>query len=381
MLDKQFFGDEKFADYLTKNFIPIHAYKGKELGNLLYKKYNVRATPTVLVAMADGTEIDRIIGYGPPAEKFKEKIEETYKSENSLLNITKAFEKDPNNLELIAKLAQKYQGRYDFEKMAEYTDKILELPNRAKKVKLQVSEKDVSAYEYAKLAATYNDPKNVVTFLNEFPESELKETAFSNLGRLLRAREVSEETLDIYNNLLKQYPNNPALSLPYISYCIRTKTNTDLALKLAGRIYETISEQNNGFALSEHAGLLLTKGNDKKAVKVYGDNFVQNCLNDQKMPDDSKASLLNSYSWFWAQEGKNLDSAFKAAKKSLDLSNDANTWDTLSMVYWKMDKHTEAIKAEEEALKLSGGENENFKKRIEEIRADMKKISSNNNKQ
>ena len=113
MLDKQFFGDTKFSSYLNQNFIPIHAVRGQKPGDALYKKYNVRGTPTVLVAMADGTEIDRIIGYGPPADKFKDKIEETYKSENSLLNLTRAFEKDPKNIELIVKLAQKYQRRYN----------------------------------------------------------------------------------------------------------------------------------------------------------------------------------------------------------------------------------------------------------------------------
>ena len=77
MLDKQFFGDEKFRDYLDENFIAVHAVRGKDSGDKLYKKYTVRGTPTVLVAMADGTEIDRIIGYGPPADEFKSKLEKT----------------------------------------------------------------------------------------------------------------------------------------------------------------------------------------------------------------------------------------------------------------------------------------------------------------
>jgi len=63
----------------------------------------------------------------------------------------------------------------------------------------------------------------------------------------------------------------------------------------------------------------------------------------------------------------------QAAKKSIELKNDHNYWDTLSMVYWKMGKYQEAIEAEEKALQLAGGKNEGYEKQISDIKAEMEK--------
>ena len=71
-------------------------------------------------------------------------------------------------------------------------------------------------------------------------------------------------------------------------------------------------------------------------------------------------------------ESANLESALKASKRSVELSNSANHWDTLSMVYWKMGEYENAIEAEEKALKKTGGTSASYKQRIEEIKKDMK---------
>jgi len=372
LLDKQFFGDDKFRDYLDENFIAVHAVRGKDSGDKLYKKYTVRGTPTVLVAMADGTEIDRIIGYGPPADKFKAKIEKTYKSENSLLNLTKAFKKDPNDFALVAKLAKKYQDRYDLGKTYEFTDRLLENPGKAKKITISVKkDQEVSTYEYAKFIATYRGIDEIVEFINEFPNSSFRNAALSNLGDRLDVKKVSQDVFSVYDKFLKKYPSNPFLILPYVAYSVKTKENVDKSVKLAEQIFDTNFEKNNTYALENHAKLYLIMGNMKKAEKVYGEKFIKKYENDSEISEEAKANILNGYSWFWALEGKNLKSALKAAKKSIELSDEASTWDTLSMVYWKQGKHKEAIKAEKEALDLKPG-NKNYIKRIEEIKADMK---------
>jgi hypothetical protein len=77
------------------------------------------------------------------------------------------------------------------------------------------------------------------------------------------------------------------------------------------------------------AGLYNRMGMEDKAVKVFGDDFVTENFKD--------AYKLNSYAWFWGNfESANLESALRASKRSVELSNSANHWDTLSMVYWKM---------------------------------------------
>jgi hypothetical protein len=112
---------------------------------------------------------------------------------------------------------------------------------------------------------------------------------------------------------------------------------------------------------------LISQGKYREASKVYGDKF-RKILEKQK-----DAGNLNVYAWSWALTGKNLESALKAAKKSLELKETDNSWDTLSLVYWKMGKYQEALEAEEKALQLAGGKDKDYEKRISDIKADMEK--------
>jgi predicted Zn-dependent protease len=109
------------------------------------------------------------------------------------------------------------------------------------------------------------------------------------------------------------------------------------------------------------AELLLLKGDDQRALQFYGPQTVERSLKED-------APGLNEYAWFWAQKGKNLDSAEDASRRSLKLKDDANFWDTLSMVLWKQGNSAEALAAEEKALQMAGGKNEDFEKRIKEIK-------------
>jgi tetratricopeptide (TPR) repeat protein len=86
---------------------------------------------------------------------------------------------------------------------------------------------------------------------------------------------------------------------------------------------------------------------------------------------------LNEYACDWSLAGKNLKSALKAAKKSIELKDTDNAWDTLSLVYWKMGKYQEAIEAEEKALQLAGGKDKDYEKRISDIKAEMEKKDKN----
>lgn len=56
---------------------------------------------------------------------------------------------------------------------------------------------------------------------------------------------------------------------------------------------------------------------------------------------------------FWATQGKNLESALDAAKKSVELQEAYYNWDTLATVYQKMDKLEDALKAEIKAHELA----------------------------
>jgi tetratricopeptide (TPR) repeat protein len=115
---------------------------------------------------------------------------------------------------------------------------------------------------------------------------------------------------------------------------------------------------------------LIAQGKFKKALKIYGDKYRKM---DEKNLTERTSVHLYLYARDWARTGKNLKSALKAAKKSLELKETDYAWDTLSLVYWKMGKYQEALEAEEKALQLAGGKDKDYEKRIADIKADMEK--------
>jgi tetratricopeptide (TPR) repeat protein len=113
--------------------------------------------------------------------------------------------------------------------------------------------------------------------------------------------------------------------------------------------------------------LLISQKRYQDALKIYGDKHRLSL----EISKNSRG--LRNYALDWALAGKNLKSALKAAKKSLELKETDYAWDTLSLVYWKMGKYQEALEAEEKALQLAGGKDKDYEKRIADIKADMEK--------
>ena len=191
------------------------------------------------------------------------------------------------------------------------------------------------------------------------------------MGRHLYRAENKVEVYAVYDKLFAMFPNNYDLVYPYMRYSVRKKTNELRAAKIAGAYYEANKEDMNSRMLNMYASLLLAIGKDDEAMKVYGSTFAAKVIEDEK-----KAAELNGYSWFWAEQGKNLESALKAAKISLEFKDDPNTWDTLSMVYWKMGEHEKALEAENNALQMVGGERKDYEDRIKAITEDMNKMTN-----
>lgn len=88
-------------------------------------------------------------------------------------------------------------------------------------------------------------------------------------------------------------------------------------------------------------------GWDKKdrALAVFGPPVVP------KLGED--ATLLNSYAWFWAQQGMNLDSALTAVQRSIALDDRDWSEDTLAVVLLGLGRLDEALAAVNKAMAIS----------------------------
>jgi ribosomal 50S subunit-associated protein YjgA (DUF615 family) len=373
LLVEQFFTAESYAHYLNENFICLLAMRSEAADDdnnpatALFERYRVRGTPTVLIAQADGFEIDRVIGYEPPAEDFKIKMEEAYRRDDTYLNLMRRSEREPDNVEVNARLARKHQARYYYAALAQCREKILAQPDKARSILLPFGAggAEVSAYEYAEFTRVFDAPKAVSAFLKKYPQSVMKSSALAALQRFSYQENKRKEVPQVYEQLLKRDSMNAALLSPYLHLCGSMDTHVDRALKHAQAYVKAHpQESDEGFAQA-YAELLLKDGKVKEAVAAYGDRFAR------RHEEAQDAGSLNEYAWFWAERGQNLESALAAAKKSIELSNQHFVWDTLSMILWKMGKHDEAIKAEEEALKLAGRKIVEYEERIAEIKADI----------
>ena len=114
MLDQQFFGNDFYKSLVEDNFIPVHAVRGQELGDALYKKFAIRATPTVLIIDPDESEIDRIVGFGD-AEVFAGNIKKVVKGTDTFASLLERHSENPDDILVTFKLARKYESTYNTE--------------------------------------------------------------------------------------------------------------------------------------------------------------------------------------------------------------------------------------------------------------------------
>lgn len=112
-LDKETFPDPAVGSLLN-SMIPVEYDAEKGAGLELAKTYKVRAYPTLIVMGPDGKEIDRHLGFMPPAE-FVSTIGGFTKGVGTTAALQEEIKKDPNNADLLYRLGMKYAdaGRSD----------------------------------------------------------------------------------------------------------------------------------------------------------------------------------------------------------------------------------------------------------------------------
>ena len=438
MLVQQFYENKKFQEFLHSNFILYQATRGVGEGDAVYERFSIRATPTVLILDSDGSEIDWHVGYGPPPEKFLERVEKTVKGIDTFKVLSEKYAKEPKNVEWVFKLARKYDRRYDQEKALELYKEVLAIDPKGKKGTTDYGEEKVTYTEYAEysigataLSGRSPDLEPMKSFIKKYPESNLLKTAYGRLGSYYRFRGEKEEATEFFEKYTSKYPDDPYVLNSYISRILRVKDNLDKGIELAEKINEIMKYNPDPVFTKNLAELYSLKGETEKVEEAYGKDFMEREVSDlayslrdyaefwvkqksntesaeammelaAKLKSDSlfvvrsvadmyikldkpekameifgpeyikdymdNSNTLYSYAGFWGTLGKNLESALKSAKKSVELAETPYKWDTLSLVNLKLKKYDDALKAAEKAVETGGQQAARYKKRIEEIK-------------
>jgi tetratricopeptide (TPR) repeat protein len=404
-------------------------YTQEPEGQIVFKKFAIHATPTILLLDGEGAEVDWSVGYDPPAEKFQELLEkmkaggpETYKG------LAAAYAKNPKDVPTLFKLAQKWADRYDDVKSAEKYRELIALDPDGKTGTTDYQKEKVSYTELAEFNLGQNalrsrppDPTPLQAFLKKYKDGQIAKDAYARLAQTYYGRTApKDEAAKFFEEYAGRYPEDPQVLGSYVRRIIADKDNLDKGLQLAQKAVDLAKGPAKGQMLQSLAQIYLLKGDKAKAAETAeeilkvaaasapgmvasipagsgeapparGDMSAMNAARifvdadklDRALavfgPEYLKKNLekgpaLASYVTFWLGQGKNLESALEAAQKGVALTPNSYTgWNSLSQINLKLKKYDDALKAAEKALEIAPAQppqiKDNIMKSIDQIKA------------
>jgi len=301
----------------------VLADRADRKGEAVFKRFKVNATPTVLFVAGDGSEVDWHVGYGPPPEKFQAKVENTAKGIDTFKSLSDLYAKDPKAIEVVYKLAEKYDNRSIQDKAKTLYQEVIALDPDGKLGMTETWDGEkVSFTESAEFSlgqmAVFNwskrDAAPLKAFIAKYPQSKLLENAYQYLGYYYM-NQPKDKAVPFYEEYVAKFPDKPYALSSYMDFLIRTKTDFDRGIELAKKI-EKLTEYSPipSFRQNE-AELYILKEDKAKANEVYGKDFMEGKVT--RLGYD-----LIDYADFWAKQKENTESALKMAELALKLNPD-----------------------------------------------------------
>jgi tetratricopeptide (TPR) repeat protein len=351
LLDQQYFGSTKFHPYLLQNFVLVHAVNGEKAGDELYEHFDVNATPTVLIITPDGSEVDRVVGFGDP-DRYQEDLHEAFQGEDNYINLLTRYKKNKKDLLTAFKLALKYDRMYSPEKSKkalEIYDAILKKAAEAKALTYteKGSEEEYNLYEYTKYSqaatAMYANrqergrkPEEFIAFVEAFPSSPLAKRAYSRIASYFSRSAPVEEGKAFFTGVLEKYPDEPDLLFSYVTFCMQKNVDLDKGVEAAEKMVE-LTHYSEPFYNQTYAKILAKNEDTEKLQKEYGESFVDSRLN-------GFLRELQYYSSFWAQQKDNLEGAREAIELAMMIKPDNSRYKSVAAgIYLKMGLEDKAM--------------------------------------
>jgi tetratricopeptide (TPR) repeat protein len=416
----------------------------------IFEKFKVRATPTIIVTDATGSEVDWILGYDPPPDNFLAKLKNILAGVDTYRALSQEYAQDPNNLEVVFKLARKYGDRYDEANQAKSLElfrKVVALDPEGKagtyyseSRKISVPYTQYAEYRVGLQAVESDkpDPAPLRAFIVKYPDSLLMKDVYRSLAQYYSRSAPPDEGAKFFAEYAARFPEDPEVLDEWLGFIVQTKKDLDKGVEIADRIEKLTSSHSVPSYQKDIASLYLARDDKAKADEVYGHSYIEGEAHDlafslveyagfwinQGTNKESAAAMadlalkiyptsayiiqssarvyaqldkldkaleiygpayaqenwdkpapLTSYARFWASQGKNLENALAAVKRSLDLNPGGYvSWDALANVNLKLKYYDEAIKASEKALELAPESWKQYmQRRLDQIKAAVAK--------
>jgi len=392
----------------------------------MFLKFGIRGTPTVLFLDPDGSEVDWIVGYGPPVEKYQDQVNKVLAGVDTIKSLNEQYAKDPKSIEVIFKMAGKYERRGNTEKATEFYKQVIALDPEGKKGMTEFQNEKVSYTQSAEFnlatMAMSKRPPDVSLFqalIKKYHDSPMVKQAYTRLSSYYTRTAPKEEATKFFEEYIAKFPQDANSYSAYVNRIIVDKDPLDKGIDLAQKAISLAQDSRRPALYQSLAQLYLLKGDKGKAVEA-ADQMMKIATSLPSPPEPAPERAVNPmmmavpmaariyvdagqldkalaiygpeylnqnmdnfgalgrYAQFWSAQGQNLESALAAAKKATELSKDNYSfWNTMSDILLKQKKYDDALKAAEKALEIAAAQpaqiKESIKKRIEAIKAAQEK--------
>ena len=181
-------------------FVKVNA----EVDTALARKYSIAGYPTVVVAGPDGREKDRIWGYLPPTD-FYNQVQLYLQGKETLEDYLGRLKDEPENLDYLSLIAEKFASRSRFDDAIEYYRKIVALDpdneqDHGADAMAAIYDTQARARDYEGAIATC---KRIV---EKFPGTSEADDAEAMIGYYTARSGDSRKALRLYRDYLEKHP-------------------------------------------------------------------------------------------------------------------------------------------------------------------------------
>jgi tetratricopeptide (TPR) repeat protein len=177
-----------------------------EADTALAREYGIAGYPTVVVAGPDGKEMDRIWGYLPPTD-FYNQVQLYLQGKETLEDYLGRLEDEPENLDYLSLIAEKFASRSRFDEAIEYYLKIVALDPD--------NERDHGADAMAAIYDTQGragDYEGAIAtcrkVVEKFPGTSEADDAAAMIGYYTARNGENGEALKLYREYLEKHPDS-----------------------------------------------------------------------------------------------------------------------------------------------------------------------------
>ena len=254
------------------------------------------------------------MGYGPPADKFLEKVKNSVAGIDTYGALVERYAKEPSNIEVIFKLAEKCGDRYSTEltaKAQELYKKVIALDPEGKLgshtfeyLKVTVPYTQAAEFTLGQTAAQGRkpDPALLQAFIKKYPDSKLVKNAYGSLAYYYGYQAGKDDAAKFFEEYTTKYPDDKEALASYVQRIIKDKDPVDKGLAMAEKLKDLAGYPRNPDYQEYLAQLYVLKNDPAKAEEEYGKDFADGYASNT-------AFALIGYANFWIDQGKNLESA------------------------------------------------------------------------